>query len=717
MTIRINFDKVTKYHINGAPYIYENADGEYAYFRRDDGLDVVERFDWETLQEIVASPRWNYEKLNNSVAEAKAQPVSYACHEGASKTQKTLVCNRWFFVCGINRLYAKGGLILKPEHVAEQYQTIKAYAAEEWAAYHEVYEKRYFSSKNEGFSCDASPQSILRWRRAVEAAGGRIDALFDRRGRASKINIDQDSFLFIQQQLRELLLNQQHSGREVVEKTIQAVREENKRRAAEGRKQLETRGKTALTDWLGRFDRFEVDASRKGLAFAKHKYLGVGKTGRATRPGQAFAMDEWEVDGRTICLNGPIREGLDQKTIDQLPRGRRWLYVVIDVATRYIVGLVVASSQNSEAAIRALEMATRDKPDLAAATGAQCDWRGFPFESIESDTGPGFRAGATLRAVKETHATYTYANVGEPHLRAVIERVFGTISKRAMPYIPGRTFSNPKERGDYPTEKTAVLTDDQLALIFIRYVVDVYHQTPHRGLFGETPADALERLGGTVGLPPQLPRPMRRRAFGIPLERTVTARGITVLGISYNSEMLQTVRRRPKKEKILFYFDPRDLGTISVQMESERLEVDCSIENFHGVTLDEWIEVGHILRPRYAASAALKTDIIADALAAMRARANEAMRIMGVLPQQATSEDIKRLESELYLGISVVEDDTCDLSDLGETDDGIGYVITGFETESNEPTDEATPSTLQADQEDTDNQDDDPTWWMDGGDL
>jgi len=198
MTIRMNFDKVTKYHINGAPYIYENADGEYAYFRRDDGLDVVERFDWETLQEIVASPRWNYEKLNNSVAEAKAQPVSYACLEGASKTQKTLVCNRWFFVCGINRLYAKGGLILKPEHVAEQYQTIKAYAAEEWAAYHEVYEKRYFSSKNEGFSCDASPQSILRWRRAVEAAGGHIDALVDRRGRASKIDIDQDSYLFTQ---------------------------------------------------------------------------------------------------------------------------------------------------------------------------------------------------------------------------------------------------------------------------------------------------------------------------------------------------------------------------------------------------------------------------------------------------------------------------------------------------------------------------------------
>ncbi len=131
MTIRMNFDKVTKYHINGAPYIYENADGEYAYFRRDERLDVVERFAWETLQEIVASPRWNYEKLGKTVTEAKARPMSYACLEGASETQKTLVRNRWFFVCGTNCLYAEGRLILKPEYVADQYQTIKAYAAEE----------------------------------------------------------------------------------------------------------------------------------------------------------------------------------------------------------------------------------------------------------------------------------------------------------------------------------------------------------------------------------------------------------------------------------------------------------------------------------------------------------------------------------------------------------------------------------------------------------
>ena len=56
----------------------------------------------------------------------------------------------------------------------------------------------------------------------------------------------------------------------------------------------------------------------------------------------------------------------------------------------------------------------------------------------------------------------------------------------------------------------------------------------------------------------------------------------------------------------------------------------------------------------------------------MRARANEALRIMGVLPQQATADDIARLEKELYLGLSVIEGATPDLDAFTLAEDGIG---------------------------------------------
>ena len=717
MTIRTNFDRVTRYYINSVPYFFQEADDQHAFFRRDDGTAAVERFSWVTLQDIMKRPDWNYEKLPKSVDEAKSRPQPYTCLSALTPTNQTLVCNRWFFVCGLAKRYSEGGLILRPYNVEQHYPQIKAYAAEEWNTFHEIYRAKYFSSNSNGFGFDASPASILRWYRAVKKADGRMDALIDKRGKTSKLDIDQESYLFIQQHLREYLLNQRHTGREVAEKTINALRRENERREAAMLPLLQTRGKTALWEWLKRFDRLEVDAGREGRAIAKRRYLGVGKTNRATRPGQTFQVDEWEVDARTIILNGPIREGLDQKTIDRLPRGRRWLYVVLDVATRYIVGLLVASSQNSASAIRALEMSTRDKSDLAAAAGAESTWRGFPFEGVESDTGSAFRAGATTRAVNETCAAYSYPTVGEPQFRGTIERPFLTFTYRVMPYLPGQTFASPKERGDYPTEETAVLTDDQLALIFIRYVVDVYHNTLHAGLFRETPAKALERLSGTVGLPPQLPCSMRRRAFWISLERKVTAKGITVLGVAYNSRELQKLRRRPENKKVALYLDPNDIGTISVWTGKEWLEVDCSVENFHGVKLDEWVAVGRILRCRYAGQAALAADIIWDALQAMRSRANEAMRIMGVLPQQTTAEDVERLEKELYLGLSVIENEGPDFEGLERSTDGIGYIIGDPDVgQSDAPPVEAFSPSTDVPDDDCD-PDEDTTWWQEGGDL
>ena len=55
------------------------------------------------------------------------------------------------------------------------------------------------------------------------------------------------------------------------------------------------------------------------------------------------------------------------------------------------------------------------------------------------------------------------------------------------------------------------------------------------------------------------------------------------------------------------------------------------------------------------------------------------MRIMGVLPQQATPADIARLEKELYLGLPVVEGGPPDLDAFVLAEDGIGYVIDGPE--------------------------------------
>ncbi|WP_299938216.1 Mu transposase C-terminal domain-containing protein [uncultured Pelagimonas sp.] len=722
MIPKIHLNPVHQYMIDRVPYHFETGDNHSAYFRREDGSGAVERFGWEELNGIVGTDRWECKRRSSTSDAAENEPDPHVFIWELSETQRILFLRRWFFVLALNKLYAGGSVKLTPEDVKANFYDLLDEATKIHLTFNGQFGVQYFCSKDNALGYKASPSKILEWRRRVEQAYGRIDVLVDQRGKSSEIDIDQESFVFIIKKLRNFLSQQQSSANGVVDETIKALRFENEQRNKDGLKLLETRGRTQLHEWVANFGPVKIEANRKGKSFAKRKYSGVGKTEQAIRPGQTFIVDEWEVDARNVIMSGPMREGLDDKTIKALPRGRRWLYIVIDVATRYIVGFFLSTSQKTESAVRSLHMATRDKTDLAKAAGAESDWHGFSFESLESDTGAAFYAEPTQRAVSTAYATYVFPMVGEPQFRGIIERVFGTFRDRAMPFIPGRTFSNPQQRGDYPTEELAVLTDDQLALIFIRYIVDVYHHSMHRGLGGETPAAALARLGGLYGVPPKLSPNTLRRAFGSREERTVTARGIQFLGIHYNSKELQQIRQERGSNKRAFFIDPDDLGTISVWNNDHWVEVRCSVEKFHNIRLVDWIEVGKILRSRYSAQAEIKTSVIMRALADMRSRATDALKIMNALPQMLTADDLERLDRELYWGLSVVDDAPATVDGLKRAEDGLGYVIGGASTDSRSdekptppvsslPTSEASNEPPEA----GDVSEDD--WWGDGAEV
>ena len=717
---KIRFSEADQYVINQQLYRYVYDDEAYAYFRGENRVDAIKRFSWAELNSLIGGPNWDCKRHPTPASCSQQEPDPLFCIWELSQTQKSLLLNRSFFVTGLRKLRADGKLKLTPESVAENYPSIHAVAAEEWKAFWGDFDRRYFSSKPKRFGFDASASSILRWNRIFTKSGDRLDSLRDNRGRAGGIDIDQESYQFIMQILREYLINQRFKPSVTAERVVLELKIENQRRSEAGERLLETRAKSTLCDWISQFSPLEAEAGRHGTKAAREEFAGVGRTDAATRPGESLEVDEWEVDAFTLITESPIREGLDAETLRRIPRTRRWIYVVIDVASRYVVGFVVASSQNSASAIRALEMSTRDKPELASAVGSQFPWYGVPFEAVRSDTGSAFRSSDTKRAVHEALSTYTFPKIGDPNFRPYIERFFGTLTSRAMPYIPGRTFRNPQERGDYPSDENAALTDDQLAIIFIRYFLDVYHQTPHAGLLKETPHNALQRLGGTVGLPPALPRAMRRRAFGLRVERIVTAKGVTICSIQYNSADLQTVRRSHGNNDVVVYLNPNDLGEISVWAGSRWIEVPSSIENHRGVTLAEWLEVGKILRRRYSAQAELKSSAIFEALSAIRATSENAMALMGVLPQVPTSEQLKNLENSLFWGLSISDDGVPELDDLPISEDGIGYVIGPIANSGPDRNTAALP-TVDEDPNPADDKnltengpfDDDTNWWRD----
>jgi len=250
----------------------------------------------------------------------------------------------------------------------------------------------------------------------------------------------------------------------------------------------------------------------------------------ASYPMERIEVDEWRVDLITILAERGALDHMSSEELTMLPRGRRWLYLAIDCATRCVVGMRLAETPNCEDAIALLADVTRDKTALAVAAGCQSSWHHYGgLKTVATDLGAAFVDDTFWTAVFDAQGFPETPTGGLPQLRARVERIFGTFGTNLMPYLAGRTFSNPKERGDYPSVEMASITDDVLIQMLILYVVDVYHNRPHGGLKGETPNNCWKRLANEMGVVPDVPERMRRRAFGKALRRKVSGRGLVLI--------------------------------------------------------------------------------------------------------------------------------------------------------------------------------------------
>ena len=128
----------------------------------------------------------------------------------------------------------------------------------------------------------------------------------------------------------------------------------------------------------------------------------------------------------------------------------------------------------------------------------------------------------------------------------------------------GTTFSGILERDDYDPSKHAVVLLSTFREILHRWIVDVYLQTPHRGI-KDTPAHRWQT--DTNDLPPPLPPNAAALdiVLGMTVQRVVFHYGIELGGLKYNSSELGELRRRiGPTAKVDLTFDPGDLGHINV---------------------------------------------------------------------------------------------------------------------------------------------------------
>jgi putative transposase len=213
---------------------------------------------------------------------------------------------------------------------------------------------------------------------------------------------------------------------------------------------------------------------------------------------------------------------------------------------------------------------------------------GIP-EVIVVDNGREFHSKSFEDACYQLGSQVLYAPIRHAWYKGSVERYFGTLNQQLLHSQPGTTFSNIFERGDYDSSKNALITFKVLEEIVHTYIIDVYHQSPHRGI-SDVPAKVWDASMSVY--PPALPRSSKdlEVLVGLSVRRTLTGKGIEFKGLFFNDSRLSQIRRRFAKgtRKVQIKVNPTDLSGVYVldEMKREYLQVPAVNQEYaRGLTL------------------------------------------------------------------------------------------------------------------------------------
>ncbi|MGP4957817.1 integrase [Pseudomonas helleri] len=285
--------------------------------------------------------------------------------------------------------------------------------------------------------------------------------------------------------------------------------------------------------YIARLDPFLVDVARLGKHAANKKHRVAAGVLQVNQ-----ILERWEID-HTL---------LDVLLVDEetgLVIGRPYLTIVLDRYSRMIMGyLLHLSAPNTESVLRVIERSIRPKAELLQRfPKVKNEWRahGMPAR-IVPDNAAEFHADDLILGFNDLGIEIMYPASRAPEMKGAVERFFSTQNLGLIHNLPGTTFSNIQERGDYKSEKNACLTLSQLEALVVKWIVDGYHQTPHRSLRKMTPAQAwaIDETQSLVRLPVDLD------ALECILARRTAVKvhhyGIEVEGIGYHSAELAQLR-------------------------------------------------------------------------------------------------------------------------------------------------------------------------------
>lgn len=350
-------------------------------------------------------------------------------------------------------------------------------------------------------------------------------------------------------------------------------------------------------------DPFLTCLQRDGLAAAQKRFGFVEDGRTSTVIGGSVQADAWKFHLVTLDTTREKYNRMTEEERKAVTKVRRWVVVIIDVATRCILGFSICRSPNEQASLEALRMIFVDKTYLFRSAGIKkSDWnKRCPVYEMVNDCGSEFGkhpfGGALFsEAVRTLSGTLMNTVAGVADLRGHIERFFWTVDLQWARKLPGYTANNPQSRNDRKPGAEACITDDELQNLFTHFIAK-YHATPHRGLSFRTPNAVWDEKSEGVDFDmSQMPSPSQlREACGFYTKATVGEAGIKFAGAIYRNDFIRNQRKTRQADRIArsgetieIKVDPFDLGAISVVVGGEMISIPCANPEMRGKTLRQW---------------------------------------------------------------------------------------------------------------------------------
>ncbi len=294
-----------------------------------------------------------------------------------------------------------------------------------------------------------------------------------------------------------------------------------------------------------------------------------------SREGQNVTRDLQSAGGVPPAITSPLEQVQIDHTVidlvvvderDRQPIGRPYLTIAIEVFTRCVVGIVVTLEPPSTVSVGlCLAHIVCDKRPWLEELNVEMSWpmSGKP-KQLYLDNAAEFKSEALRRGCEQHGIKLNYRPRNQPHYGGIVERIIGTAMQMIHDELPGTTFSNPYQRGEYNSEKMAALTLNDLERWFV-LAVGVYHGSIHSSLLQPPEARWAEAVT-SVGVPSVVNNATAFLIDFLPIARRKLNRtGFVLDHIHYYGDVLKPwIAKRDRLAAFLIRRDPRDISRIWV---------------------------------------------------------------------------------------------------------------------------------------------------------